>query len=58
MSTKALSTISETSTIRKYRIVQNEGGREVTREIGHYSLQVIIAVGFKVENERAVQFRK
>jgi hypothetical protein len=46
------------STIRKYRIVQNEGERSVTREVDYYDLQVVIAVGFKVENERAVQFRK
>jgi hypothetical protein len=45
-------------TIKKYLIVQNEGGRAVSREVDHYNLQAIIAVGFKVENERAVQFRK
>jgi hypothetical protein len=50
--------LSEEATIRKYRIVQVEGGREVSREIDHYSLQAIIAVGFKVENDRAVRFRK
>lgn len=46
------------STIRKFRIVQTEGKREVAREVNHYNLQMIIAVGFKVNNERAVQFRK
>jgi len=46
------------ATIRKFRIVQIEGSREVTRDIEHYNLQTIIAVGFKVNNERAVQFRK
>lgn len=46
------------ATIRKYRIVQQEGERQVTRSIEHYNLQMIIAVGFKVNNERAVQFRK
>ncbi|MCL1991987.1 MAG: virulence RhuM family protein [Spirochaetes bacterium] len=46
------------ATIKKYLIVQNEGGRMVSREIEHYSLHAIIAVGFKVNNERAVQFRK
>lgn len=45
-------------TIRKFLIVQTEGLRQVTREIDHYNLQMIIAVGFKVNNERAVQFRK
>ena len=46
------------ATIRKFRIVQNEGSRQVSREVNHYSLQMIIAVGFKVNSERAVQFRK
>ena len=46
------------ATIKKYLIVQNEGARQVKREANHYNLQMIIAVGFKVNNERAVQFRK
>jgi hypothetical protein len=46
------------ATIKKYLIVQTEGEREVRREVEHYNLQTIIAVGFKIENERAVQFRK
>ncbi len=50
--------LQEDSTIRKFRIVQNEGDRQVSRKINHYNLQMIIAVGFKVNNERAVQFRK
>ena len=52
------SELEETSTIRKFRIVQTEGSRQVTRDTKHYNLQMIIAVGFKVNNERAVQFRK
>ena len=50
--------LAEEATIRKFLIVQNEGNRQVTREVNHYSLQMIIAVGFKVNNERAVRFRK
>ena len=46
------------ATIRKFRIVQMEGSRQVNRDVAHYNLQMIIAVGFKVYNERAVQFRK
>ena len=46
------------ATVKKYLIVQTEGGREVRREVDHYNLQAIISVGFKIENERAVQFRK
>ena len=52
------SELEETATIRKFRIVQTEGSRQVQRETNHYNLQMIIAVGFKVNNERAVQFRK
>ena len=50
--------LEETATIRKFRIVQTEGSRQVQREVNHYNLQMIMAVGFKVNNERAVQFRK
>ena len=52
------SELEEAATIRNFRIVQTEGSRQVTRDIKHYSLQMIIAVGFKVNSERAVQFRK
>lgn len=46
------------ATIKKYLIVQQEGDRQVSRNVDHYNLQMIIAVGFKVNNDRAVQFRK
>lgn len=49
--------LSQEATIRKFRIVQTEGNRQVARSIDHYSLPMIIAVGFKVNNERAVGFR-
>ena len=52
------SELEETATIRNFRIVQAEGSRQVTRDTKHYNLQMIIAVGFKVNSERAVQFRK
>ena len=50
--------LTESATIRNFRIVQSEGARQVSRIVNHYNLQMIIAVGFKVNNERAVQFRK
>jgi len=50
--------LEKVSTIRNFRIVQMEGKRTIARDVNHYSLQVIIAVGFKVNSERAVQFRK
>ena len=50
--------LTEEATIRKFRIVQKEGNREVNRNVIHYNLQMIIAIGFKVDNQRAVNFRK
>ena len=50
--------LTEEATIRNFRIVQTEGSRQVSRQVKHYNLQMIIAVGFKVNNDRAVQFRK
>lgn len=50
--------LQEDTTIRNFRIVQTEGSRQVSRQVKHYNLQMIIAVGFKVNNDRAVQFRK
>ena len=52
------SELEEDSTVRNFRIVQTEGSRQVTRDTKHYNLQMIIAVGFKGNSERAVQFRK
>ncbi|WP_122048746.1 virulence RhuM family protein [Asaia bogorensis] len=46
------------STIRKFRIVQTEGSRDVEREIDFYNLDVILAVGFRVKSPRGVQFRR
>ena len=52
------SELEERATIAKFAIVQTEGNRQVSREVNHYGLDMIIAVGFKVNSERAVQFRK
>ena len=38
------------ATIRRYRIVQDEGARQITREIEHYNLDAILAVGFRVRS--------
>lgn len=46
------------ATIRKFRIVQTEGERDVSRDVVHYNLKAIIAVGNKVDSPKAVQFRK
>ena len=50
--------IAEEATIRNFRIVQNEGEREVARNIEYYNLDAIIAVGFRVNSTRAIQFRQ
>ena len=46
------------ATIRKFRIVRSEGVREVSREIEHYSLPAILAVGYRVRSHRGTQFRQ
>jgi len=46
------------ATIRNFRIVRFEGNREVARDIEHYSLPVIIAVGYRVRSPRGTQFRQ
>ena len=46
------------ATIRKFRIVRSEGTRQVTREIEHYSLPAILAVGYRVRSHRGTQFRQ
>jgi hypothetical protein len=50
--------IAQGATIRKFRIVQKEGNREVSRNIDYYNLDAIIAIGFRVNSERAIQFRQ
>lgn len=49
--------LNEDSTIRKFRIVQQEGNREVNREVEFYNLDAIIAVGYRVNSYEATQFR-
>ncbi len=50
--------ISREATIRNFRIVQKEGSREVARNIEFYNLDAIIAIGFRVNSLRAIQFRQ
>lgn len=49
--------LDKNSTNRKIRIVQMEGKREVSREIDFYNLDMIIAVGYRVNSKQATQFR-
>lgn len=50
--------ITDGATLRKFRIVQTEGSREVGRDVDFYNLDAIIAVGFRVHSLRATQFRQ
>ena len=46
------------ATIKKFFIVQKEGNRQVKREIEHYNLDIIIAIGYRVQSDVAVRFRR
>jgi len=50
--------ISPQATIRKFRIVQREGARDVSRMVEHYNLDAILAVGYRVRSPRGTQFRQ
>ncbi len=50
--------LDEVSTIRKFRIVRQEGKREVARNIDHYNLDMMISVGYRVNSKTATKFRK
>lgn len=50
--------LKEKATIRKFRIVQNEGGRGVAREVDFYNLDLIISVGYRVKSSIATAFRQ
>lgn len=52
------SELQREATIRKFRIVRLEGKREVAREVEHYNLDAILAVGFRVRSHRGTQFRQ
>jgi len=49
--------LAESATAENFSVVQNEGGRAVRRTLRHYSLDAIIAVGYRVSSKRATQFR-
>ena len=49
---------SEKATIRNFRIVQTEGKRQVERDVEFYNLDIIISVGYRVNSDRAMQFRQ
>jgi len=49
--------LDEFSTIRKFRIVQKEGARDIERETEFYNLDAIISVGYRINSTKATQFR-
>ena len=50
--------LDEDSTCRKFRQVRDEGGRQVSREIPHYNLDMIISLGYRVKSKIATHFRR
>ena len=50
--------LDKSSTTEEFSVVQNEGGREIKRKTYFYSLEAIIAVGYRVNSERGTQFRQ
>ena len=52
------SELEKKATVKEYLIVQNEGGRTVTRSVNYYDLDVIISVGYRVKSHRGTQFRR
>lgn len=50
--------LASEATVRKFRIVQTEGSREVARQVDFYNLDAIISVGYRVNSVRATQFRQ
>lgn len=50
--------LSRDATIRDFRIVRQEGNRQVTRTIEHYNLDVIISVGYRVNSQQGTRFRQ
>jgi len=50
--------LDQNSTIRNFRIVQNEGAREVAREVEFYNLDMILSVGYRIKSKVATHFRQ
>lgn len=50
--------LGQNATIRNFRIVRQEGNRQVTRALDHYNLEAILAVGYRVRSTRGTQFRR
>lgn len=50
--------LNQNSISKKFLLVQNEGNREAKRNVQYYNLDMVISIGYKVNSERAIQFRR
>jgi len=50
--------LTREATIRKFRTVQSEGNRDVSRNLEYYNLDAVISVGYRINSKRATQFRQ
>ena len=50
--------LDKEATVKDFLIVQNEGGRQVTRRVSYYNLDVIISVGYRVKSQAGTRFRQ
>ena len=50
--------LDEKSTSKKFLLVQKEGNREVKRNIQYYNLDMVISIGYRVNSDKAIQFRR
>lgn len=50
--------LNQNSTVKEFLTVQKEGNREVKRKSAYYNLDIIISVGYRVNSDRAIQFRR
>jgi prophage maintenance system killer protein len=50
--------LEEGATVAKFATVQNEGDRQVSRQVAHYNLDVVISVGYRVKSQQGVRFRQ
>jgi prophage maintenance system killer protein len=58
LNTYKINELHKKSTIRNFRIVQKEGGREIARDLKHYNLDMILSVGYRVNSKNATLFRQ
>ena len=50
--------LNENLTSANYALVQKEGNREITRNVLYYNLDMVISVGYRINSDRAIQFRR